>query len=388
MPGHLHSRPRRRHGFAPVLLAGLAIALGACSSSSEHQKPAALAAIAAPVEIRRTWEIDLGNAEGTFLRPSVLENAIYAASRGGNLVRVDPASGKEVWRVTVDGGIGAGVGSDGLIVAVAGRRGNVLAFDASGKPLWEAQVSSDVLAPPLVGHDLVVVRSTDNRLTALEAATGKRRWMFQRQQPALALRAEAELAFAGDNVLAGFPSGRLSAVALSNGAGRWDAGVSEPKGATEVERLANVMGAPGLYEDDVCAASYQGRIACFDVHTGDLRWAREFSAAAGVAVTADAVFGIDTASHIGAFQRSSGASLWQNAALANRRLSAPVALGKLIAVGDFEGRIHFLRAADGTLVGRYDSGSAALVSGPQSWNGSAVIQTAGGRLLMLSAPGG
>jgi len=374
---------------AGLALACVGLLLGACASDSEKQsKPTALTPIDAPLQIHSLWQVELGGSEGSFLRPCVLENAIYAASRSGNLVRVDPLNGKELWRTEIKGGIAGGVGSDGLAVAVAGPRGNVAVYDAEGKHLWDAQVSSDVIVPPLVGHGLVLVRSTDNRVTAFDVADGKRRWVFQKQQPALTLRGEAEMVFAGDNVLVGFPSGRLGAIAVSNGAGRWEAGVSEPKGATEVERLADVIGVPGMIDDDVCAASYQGRVGCFDAHNGDLRWAREFSAEAGVAVTSAALFGVDANSRVNAFQRSSGAGLWQNSALAYRRLSAPVALGNLLAVGDLEGKIHFLRAEDGKLVGRFDAGSGPVISTPLVWNGSAVFQTARGRLLMLSAPGG
>jgi len=189
-------------------------------------------------------------------------------------------------------------------------------------------------------------------------------------------------------VLVGFPGGRLAAVAQSNGAGRWEAGVSEPKGATEVERLADVIGVPGVIEGDVCAASFQGRIGCFEVRSGDLRWAREFSAGAGVAVSEDAVVGVDGTSHINGFKRASGAGLWQNSSLANRGLSAPVLMGKLLAVGDYQGVVHFLRVDDGQIVGRVETGGGPVISTPQSWNGAAVLQTARGHLLLLSPASG
>jgi outer membrane protein assembly factor BamB len=374
--------------LVPALLAALAVLPGCASTSDKTAKPTALTPIAAPLALRRAWEVDLGDSEDTFLRPSVLENAIYAASRKGKLYRVDPVTGREVWQRSVDGGIAAGVGSDGLTVAVAGPRGNIVAFNAEGKRLWEAQASSDVLAPPLVGHELVVVRSTDQRVAAYDATSGKRLWVFQKQQPALSLRAEAELAFAGDSLLVGFPGGRLAAIALANGAGRWEGGVSEPKGATEVERLADVFGAPALFDNDVCTASYQGRVTCFDNRNGDLRWAREFSAGTGVAVSREAVIGIDATSHINAFARDTGAGLWQTGALANRRLSSPVVIGKYVAVGDYEGIIHVLALEDGRLAGRFDASGGPVISTPQVWNGGAVFQTARGRLFLLNVAGG
>jgi len=375
--------PLRGSGAALALLA--AVVLAACSSTSDKQaKPAALTPIAAPVGLHQAWEVDVGDCEGSFLQPSVQENALYAASRKGALLRIDPATGREIWRVQVEGGIAAGVGSDGLTVAVAGPRGNVVAFDASGARLWEAQASSDIIAPPLVGHALVIVRSTDQRIAAYDIASGKRLWVYQKQQPALSLRIEANMVFVGDSVVVGFPGGRLAAIALANGAGRWEAGVSEPKGATEVERLADVFGVPAVTATDVCSASYQGRIACFDPRSGDLHWAREFSAGTGVLIAGDAVVGVDTASHLSAFTRASGASLWQSSALLNRNLSAPVLIGKYVAVGDLEGKIHLLRLDDGSLAGRFEGGRGALISTPQPWNGGAIIQTDRGRVYLLT----
>jgi outer membrane protein assembly factor BamB len=90
------------------------------------------------------------------LQPAVLENAIYAASAGGSMVRIAPESGKVVWETDLKVEISAGVGSDGLTVAVATPRGEVIALGPDGKQLWRAQVTSDVSERPLVGRGLVM----------------------------------------------------------------------------------------------------------------------------------------------------------------------------------------------------------------------------------------
>jgi outer membrane protein assembly factor BamB len=314
----------------------------------------------------------------------VVENALYAATAGGTVLRVDPASGSPVWRTDVDTKISAGVGADGFTVAVATARGEVIALDADGKIRWRAQVSSDVISPPLVGRGLVIVRSTDHRLSAFEAESGKRRWVFSRQLPPLTLRASTEMAFAGDNVLVGFPGGRVVAVALSNGAARWEAIVSEPKGTTEVERLADVLGPVVVSGGQVCAASFQGRVMCADAGAGSLRWGRELSAGGGVARDSRAVYAVDATSQLQAFAADGGASVWRNEKLTHRQLTTPLALPGAVVVGDLEGYVHFLSPAEGSLLARLRVDSSSIVARPMAWNDSAVVLTTDGTLTLLT----
>ncbi|HEX4597527.1 MAG TPA: outer membrane protein assembly factor BamB [Burkholderiaceae bacterium] len=377
--------PGQRPGMRRAMcgLALLACVLAACSSS-KTEKPAKLTDIPSPLSIRVTWRVKVGDGRSSYLQPAVLQNAIYAADADGDLVRIDPSDGKELWHSRVPAKLEAGVGSDGFVVAVAGQRGEVFGYSAEGLMRWQARVPSDVVTTPLVGHGLVLVRSTDQGVTAFDAEDGHKRWNFKRQTPPLALRAPSEMAFSGDSVIAGFPGGRLVAIALSNGAARWDSAVSEPKGATEVERLADVLGSIGLQDNHVCAASYQGRVACFDPTSGDQQWAREMPAGAGVAIQGEELVGIDSASIVQAFTLSSGALRWTCKLLARRGLSSPGAQERWVAVGDREGYVHFLNAGDGKLVGRVDLDGSPIVAQPRQVAGGYVVQTQRGHVVLLT----
>ena len=155
------------------------------------------------------------------------------------------------------------------------------------------------------------------------------------------------MVYAGDFVIAGFPSGRLVALNSANGAVRWDVAVSEPRGATEVERLADVVGAPLVIGNEVCAASYQGRVGCFDATNGSLRWSSEISAGSGPAADERRVYVVDAKSNVVAFNRAAGSSAWKQDKLMHRDLSAPLALRRAIVAGDFAGVVHFLSPEDG-----------------------------------------
>ncbi len=187
-------------------------------------------------------------------------------------------------------------------------------------------------------------------------------------------------------MLVGYPGGRLAAVALSNGAVRWEASVSEPKGTTEVERLADVLGPIAVAGGLACAASFQGRVMCADAGTGSLRWARDLSAGAGVARDPRSVYAVDAASQLLALSIDGGASLWRNDRLTHRRLTTPLALTGAVVVGDLEGYVHFLSADEGSPLARLRVDSSPIVARPMAWSDGAVVLTTDGTLTLLTVP--
>jgi outer membrane protein assembly factor BamB len=372
------------------MLAAVGLAAGCSWMPSWLGGTPSKASLAAPLpelkptlNVRVAWRTSVGSGRGAFLQPAVLENAVFAAGGNGTVVRIAPATGEVVWKADAGSRISGGVGSDGFLVAVGTTRGEVITFGADGKPLWRAQILGEVQSPPLVGRGLVIVRGSDFRITAFDAETGRRRWTYQRANTPLTLRGPSALVFAGDLVVAGFPAGRLVALASSSGAVRWDVTVSEPRGATEVERLADVMGQPLVAAGDVCAASFQGRLACFEAGNGALRWARELSAMTGPGGDDQRVYVVDAKSHLHAYSRTAGASAWLQQKLERRDLSAPLALRRAVVTGDFQGYVHFLAPDDGAFIGRVELGSA-VVAAPRAFGGGAIVQTEDGVVALLN----
>lgn len=349
---------------------------------SRAVQPTALTDIKPSLNTRVAWRASIGASRTELMQPAVTENAVYAAASDGGVVRLAPDSGQVVWRADVKARLTAGVGSDGFTVVVATNRGEVVALGADGKELWRTQVGGEMRSPPLVGRGLVVVRSTDYRVTALDAATGRRRWAYQRANVPLTLRSLTEMVYAGDLVIAGFPSGRLVALNVANGAVRWDVAVSEPRGATEVERLADVVGGPLVIGSEVCAASYQGRVGCFDATNGSLRWSSEVSAASGPTADERRLYIVDSKSNVLAFNRAAGSSAWKQDKLMHRDLSAPLALRRAVVAGDFAGVVHFLSPEDGAFIARVPL-SADIVATPRPLGGGAVVQARDGTIVLV-----
>ena len=270
-------------------------------------------------------------------------------------------------------------------VAVASEEGVVVALQASdGKERWRARVSSEVLAAPAVGGGLVLARSIDNRVFAFGAEDGKRRWVYQRAPSSLLVRAGAGISMAGGLAYAGFPGGKLVALTLDTGALRWEATVAIPKGATELERVSDVIGAPAVLGREVCAAAYRSRIACYDAASGRQLWGRELAALSGVGADARYAYVADELGAVHALDRSNGQSVWKQDKLAYRQLSTPLAGGDTVAVGDFEGYVHFLARETGAFVARRETGGGAVRAAPVALDAGLLVQTQGGGVFALS----
>jgi outer membrane protein assembly factor BamB len=377
-----------------ALLAVSLVLLGGCSyidkinpfAKPSGPQPAALVPIPGERPVRVLWSASVGPADRFTFSPAVTRDAVYAAARDGTVVRLDAASGRQVWRASADTKLSAGAGAGEGTVAVATEEGEVVALDAkTGAVRWRARVSSEVLAPPAVGGGLVLVRSVDSRVFAFAEEDGRRRWVYQRAAASLMVRSPAGMTVDADTAYAGFSGGRLAALALSNGGSRWEASVANPKGATELERVTDVVGFPALQGREVCAGAYQGRVACFETSNGRQLWAQELSTTTGVAMDAAYAFAADERGTVHAIERSSGKTVWKQERLTLRQLSQPEPLGDAVAVGDFQGYVHFLARDSGAFVARYATGGSAVRAAPVRLPGgqAVVVQTLGGGLYAL-----
>ena len=369
-----------------ALMAGCSTlsSLNPFASKNKGNVPAPLVELKGTMAVRTAWKLDMGKANNYVFTPAVVGNTLVLAGGEGALARVETDSGRVLWRIKTESPLTAGVGSDGNMIAVGGVKGAVLTYDMDGKPLWKAQASSEVLSSPVVGSGMVVVRSIDNRIIGLDAKTGEKKWTVQRVAPPLTLRTTPGMIVVDKEVIIAQPGGKLLAVNMVTGAPRWEVAVGEARGATELERVTDVGGAPVLFERDVCAVSYQGRVGCFDVATGSAKWTKEFSSDVGVGVDQRFVFAVDDKGAVSAFAREGGASAWKNDKLGYRRLSTPVSYGRAVAVGDYEGYVHFLSREDGAFLARAATDGSAITSPPLVAGSNLIFQTQSGTVTAIA----
>lgn len=382
-----------RFALAVALCAG---ALAGCSTynplillgfqTEPPHQPTPLANIQAEVLPRAVWIAQVGKSGGFTFRPDAAGGRIYAASADGVVSVLEEDTGKVFTKTDtkkkVSGGVEVGEGK----VLVGTIKGDVIALDpTTGKQIWTSNVSGEVIAPPAVSKKVVVVRTSDGRIFGLSAEDGKRLWVFLRPTPSLLLRSASGVLVIGGDVLAGYPNGKLLALDIDDGKLTWEVTVSLPRGATELERIADVAGLPVVDGGNVCAAAFQGKVACFEVQSRNLVWSRDLSTARPLARDAKHVYVVDDDGAVHALDKTSGASVWKQDKLLYRKVGAPLLVEGRLLVGDSFGFLHVLSTDTGAIVGRLSTDGSAIQSMIAA-NGGTVLQTAKGSVALVRFP--
>jgi len=354
------------------------------ASKPKGNLPAPLVDLKGSMAVRTAWKLEVGKSRNFQFTPALAGNTVIVAGGDGTLVRAESASGRQLWRVKAGMDLTAGVGTDGNLIVVGGEKGQLLAFDMDGKPMWKTQLSSEILSSPVVGQGIVVARSVNNRIVGIDAATGQQKWTVQRAAPPLTLRLAPGMVVHDKDVIIAQPGGKLLSLVLATGAPRWEVEVGVARGATELERVTDIGGYPVVFEGDVCAVSYQGRAGCWDITNGSPRWTRDLSSESGVAVDQRFVFVTDEKGAVYAYNRETGTSAWKNDKLAFRRLSTPVSYGRAVAVGDYQGYVHFLSREDGAFLARAATDGSAISSTPLVAGSNLIFQTQNGTVTAIA----
>lgn len=323
--------------------------------------PEPLAEIKQTATATLLWKAQLSPAGRYEFSPIVEAGYAYAASEHGEIIKVDVTTGKELWRVNAGEKLSAGVGLGGSLVLVGTQSGYIVAYDLAGKLQWKSKLSSEALSVPRYFDGIVIVRTGDSRMFGINANDGSRKWIYDRATPALTLRSTAGLVVDSGAVYAGFAGGKLVAVRADTGKLLWEAAVSQPKGVTEIERIADITSLPVVDGPLIYAVAYQGKVAAVDRTNGRIVWNRDISSLTGISAEDARIFVAHATGSVYALDYTSGKIFWRQAALKDRQLTTPVPMDSIIALGDVEGYVHFLSREDGALASRINTSDSPIM---------------------------
>jgi outer membrane assembly lipoprotein YfgL len=326
--------------------------------------------------IKQAWTIKIPKVEFP-LATVVNGDQIAVAGADGTVVVIDARAGTEVWRANVGAPLAAGVGSDGRLVAVVTANSELVALEA-GKVLWKERLTAQAYTPPLVAGRRIFVQAADRTTSAWDGQSGRRLWSQQRTAENLVLKKPGVLLAVGDTLVAGV-GGRLVGINPANGSSRWESPIAAPRGTNDVERLVDLTGTVSRQGDVVCARAYFASVGCVDTARGALLWTKPAVGADGIGGDDRYIFGSEDSGAVVAWRRSDGERAWQQADLLKYRLlTAPLAVGRSVIVGDTTGLVHVLSRDDGKPLNRLNPDGSAIAATPVLAGNTVVVVTRNG----------
>jgi outer membrane assembly lipoprotein YfgL len=337
--------------------------LAGCSTfdsmfGAEKPKPKELEPIVAPITVRPVWNQSIGAVQFP-LTVAVNGNVLTLAASDGSVVAVEADSGRAVWRADVGAKISAGVGSDGSIAAVVTRDGELVVLEG-GRVKWKKVVGVRVATAPLVAGGRIFVLGVDRTIHAFDASDGIKLWQVQRPGDALTL-SQTGVIVAFKNTLVVGQGPRMAGFDPITSSLRWEAPLGSPRGANEVERLADLIGPVVRSGDLICARSFQAAVGCVDAQLGNVAWTKAIGGTDAVSGDAELLFGADASDRINAWRTATGDVAWTSEALMFRGVGAPAAVGQSVVFGDSSGTLALVLARQGRVAGaRPTDGNADL----------------------------
>lgn len=357
--------------FAAVFLAG-------CAAS--RPKPQPLAPLKPSITVASAWTERIGPVSFP-LAIATVNDMFTVATDNGVVVKLDAVSGREIWRATLGVKLSAGVGSDGHFAAVVTREGELVLLE-EGKVKWRKQLTTRVATAPLVAGERVFVLGIDRSVQGFDAQDGRRLWRLDRPSDPLTLAQSGVLAPFKNTLIVG-QGPRMAGVDPLLGTVRWEEAIGSPRGANEIERLADLVGPSTRIGNLVCARSFQAAVGCVNGDTGTVVWTKAIGGLDAVTGDARFVIGGDATDRITAWNTSTGQVVWTTDTLQYRELGPPLSVRNSVVFGDAEGMLHWLSTETGQPQLRQKTDGSPLAAQPVVSGGTVLIVTRKGGLFAL-----
>ena len=368
----------------PGLLAALAVLAVLAGCAADKPKPTGLEVFTPQIAGRQVWSASLASVQFP-LAVAVRDGNFVVAGTDGTVLALEAQGGRELWRGQAGAKLSAGVGSDGRFAAVVTTDNELVVLD-KGARLWSTRLGSRTSTAPLVAGERVFVIGVDRVVHAFDALDGRRLWTFQRAGEALTLAQPSVLAAYKNTLVAGIGAVMLG-LDPTTGRVRWEAALTSPRGTNEVERLNDLVGPVLRLGDTLCARAFQTAVGCIALsgagtatERATVRWSRNAGGQQALGGDAELVFGADATDRVSAWRAGAGELAWTHDRLLYRGLSAPLATGKTVMLGDFEGQVHFLSREDGKTLLRLPTDGSPVAAQPVLSGTTALVVTRKGGL--------
>jgi outer membrane protein assembly factor BamB len=206
---------------------------------------------------------------------------------------------------------GGGVAALGNRVYVATGYAEMLALDAaSGKLLWRHAVPAPLHSAPTVADGRVYAVTVDNQLEVLAADDGRLLWNHTGLPETAGLLGGSSPAVEGDVVVVAYSSGEIFALRTENGRPLWTDNLASARSLDALTALADIRGRPVIDHGLVFAISHSGRMVAIDLRTGDRVWEQDIGGSYTPWVAGEFVYVLTNDSSLVCLTRKEGRIKW------------------------------------------------------------------------------
>jgi outer membrane protein assembly factor BamB len=360
-----------------VVLASSCAGLTARSpdSAEDHPHPAGV------VQIR--WRSEL-HQHGLF-EPSPEECAsgaivggqLVIGSRAAAIVAVSTERGQLQWVTSASGGIDSQARFDPVRnqVYLGADDGTLYAVEpAEGKVRWTYRAKGAIERAPDVSGGTVYFATAADRAIALDAATGKWRWQYERETPeGFTIHGYAGTCLHGEDLLVGFSDGYLVSLNGASGEVVWARSL-----AAASDQFVDVDSTPTIVGNVIYAASYSGGLYALDARDGTVRWRVGIEGVGAVRVAGRRLYFAAPRQGLHAADLD-GHVIWRQGLTQAGDLTSPVVVGPYLVFSGSRAGLFIVDRENGRLLEIFNPGSG--VCAPPT------LDEKGGRLYVLSNGG-
>jgi len=335
--------------------------------------------------VKEVWSADAGSGSSSEGRisasPIVYGGRVYALDAEGNLSAFSASGGASLWRVSLKperedassgwfslggggsaGGYGGGLAVDGGRLFAATGFGNVIAIDPeSGKKLWEKQLEAPARASPTAAGDRVFVVTLDGRFYCLAGADGGELWSVRGLPQQASLITNASPAVDGEIVVVPYPSGDLVALNVADGTSAWSESLSRTRTTSQLTSMSDAA-RPVIDNGTVFAVGHAGRMVATQVATGERLWSLNVPSMQPPWVAGGSVFVVDIQGQLLAISRQDGKVQWTIKLPDNTNWSGPTLAGGTLWLTSAKGKLVGVDAATGRTTVQKDLGRAVYIA--------------------------
>ena len=353
-------------------LAGISVIIPAPRANADWAQPGGNASksmghLALGSASSRVWTADIS---GTTKRarlaaaPVVADGRLYVIDTDAVVHAFDAKTGAKVWSMQIevqDDGrpsrFGGGVSVDGTKLYATTGVGDVVALNAAdGSQIWKVRPAGPMRGAPTLSNGNVYVMTQDNQIYALSQADGSVQWNEAGTVGLAGIFGVAAPSAAQGTVIAGYSSGELTAYRYENGRNLWSDALARTSISTSVATLSDIDADPVIDRGRVFALGKGGRMAAYELVTGQRLWELNIAGISTPVVSGEWVFVLTDDAKLLCIARPTGKVRWisQLAAFENQKKkkdpiswTGPVLAGNRLIAASTEGEVVSISLEEG-----------------------------------------